>query len=148
VVIAITSPAKSHQIRRLGAEFTLARDAKLSKALGKHSIDVVIDLVAGKQWPELLNVLKPLGRYATSGAIARPFVEMDVRTLYLKDLTLFGCTVLNQEVFPNLIERIEAGELSALVAETFSLREIAEAQKQFETKQHVGELVNDVSREG
>ncbi|TAL96987.1 MAG: NAD-dependent epimerase/dehydratase family protein [Rhodanobacter sp.] len=144
-VIAITSPAKSDQVMALGAERTLARDAKLCNELGKNSIDVVIDLVAGKQWPELLDVLKPFGRYATSGAIAGPIVEMDVRTLYLKDLTLFGCTVLGQDVFPNLIKRIGAGEVSALVADVFALAELADAQKKFETKQHIGKLIINVS---
>lgn len=145
-VIAITSPAKSEQIAQLGAERTLARDANFSNELGKNSVDVIIDLVAGKQWPALLEVLKPFGRYATSGAIAGHLVELDVRTLYLKDLTLFGCTVLGQEVFLNLVKQIEAGHVLALVAKTFSLDQIAEAQKQFEAKQHVGKLVIDVSR--
>lgn len=145
-VIAVTSPAKSDQIEQLGAERTLARDVRLSKELGKNSVDVIIDLVAGKQWPALLEVLKPFGRYATSGAIAGHLVELDVRTLYLKDLTLFGCTVLGQEVFPNLVMRIEAGDVSALVAETFSLDQLPEAQKQFEAKQHVGKILIDVSR--
>lgn len=147
-VIAVTSPAKSGQIMGLGAERTIARDGDLSKEIGNKSVDVVIDLVAGKQWPALLEALKPFGRYATSGAIAGPLVELDVRTLYLKDLTLFGCTVLSEEVFSNLVKRIEAGEVSALVAKTFALTEIAEAQKQFEAKQHIGKLVIDVTGEG
>lgn len=147
-IIAVTSPEKSDQIIRLGADRTLARDSDLSKELGENSVDVVIDIVAGKQWPALLDVLKPFGRYATSGAIAGPLVELDVRTLYLKDLTLFGCTVLSKEVFPNLVKRIEAEEITALVAKSFALTEIAEAQKQFETKQHIGKLVIDVSGDG
>ena len=93
-------------------------------------------------------MLKPFGRYATSGAIAGPLVELDVRTLYLKDLTLFGCTVLDRNVFANLVKRIENGEVSALVAKTFRLTELAEAQKQFETKQHIGKLVIDVAGTG
>jgi NADPH:quinone reductase-like Zn-dependent oxidoreductase len=143
-VIGITSPAKSGRIRALGAERTLERDADVLEALGNNSVDVVIDLVAGPQWPQLLEVLRPFGRYATSGAIAGPLVELDMRTLYLKDLTLFGCTVLGQEVFPNLIRRIEAGAVSPLVAETFPLRELAAAQQQFAAKRHVGKLVIDV----
>ena len=147
-VFGITTPSKSARILRLGAERTLARNASLVHELGKSSIDVVIDLVAGKQWPDLLEVLKPFGRYAAAGAIAGPLVELDVRTLYLKDLSLFGCTVLNKEVFPNLVKRIEAGEVTPVVANTFSLRQVAEAQKQFETKQHIGKLVIDITSEG
>lgn len=147
-VIAVTSPAKSGQLMELGAERTVARDSDLSKELGNKSTDVVIDLVAGKQWPSLLEVLKPFGRYATSGAIAGPLVELDVRTLYLKDLTLLGCTVLGENVFSNLVKRIEARQVSALVAKSFALKEMAEAQKQFEAKQHVGKLVINVEGEG
>jgi len=132
----------------LGADRTLARDASLVQELGNGTVDVVIDLVAGKQWPDLLNVLRPFGRYAVSGAIAGPFVELDVRTLYLKDLSLFGCTVLDEVVFPNLIKRIEAGEISPVVAKTFSLTQIPEAQQLFETKQHVGKFVIDISDDG
>lgn len=144
-VIAVTSPAKSDQIEALGAERIITRDANVAEALGKNSIDVVIDLVAGTQWPGFLDVLKPFGRYATAGAIAGPMVELDIRTLYLKDLSLFGCTILSPEIFPNLIQRIENKEISPLVAQTFSLNEIAEAQKQFATKNHIGKLVINIS---
>lgn len=147
-VIGVTSPSKADRIMDLGADRTLARDASLVQELGNGTVDVVIDLVAGKQWPDLLNVLRPFGRYAVSGAIAGPFVELDIRTLYLKDLSLFGCTVLDEVVFPNLIKRIEAGEISPVVAKTFSLPQIPEAQQLFETKQHVGKFVIDISDDG
>jgi NADPH:quinone reductase-like Zn-dependent oxidoreductase len=144
-VIGITNPLKSDRVLRLGAEQTLSRNDSVVQKLGKNSVDVVIDLVAGKQWPDLLDVLKPFGRYAVAGAIAGPQVELDVRTLYLKDLSLFGCTVLDECVFKNLIKRIEAEEISPVVSNTFSLFQVVEAQKQFEKKQHVGKLVIDLS---
>lgn len=147
-VLGITSPSKADKILSLGANRTLARNADLVQELGKNNIDVVVDLVAGKHWPDLLDVLKPFGRYAVAGAIAGPLVELDVRTLYLKDLSFFGCTVLDDGVFTNLIKRIEAGEVIPIVANTFSLSQIPEAQRQFEKKQHVGKLVIDLSREG
>jgi NADPH:quinone reductase-like Zn-dependent oxidoreductase len=143
-VIGITSPSKSERVLSLGAEQTLSRNESILQKLGKNSIDVVIDLVAGKQWPDLLEVLKPFGRYAVAGAIAGALVELDVRTLYLKDLSFFGCTVLDESVFGNLVKRIEAEKIKP-VSSIFPLSQIAEAQKQFETKQHVGKLVIDLS---
>lgn len=65
----------------------VSRDADLFEVLGASSVHVVIDLVAGAKWPEFLEVLKPHGRYAVSGAIGGAMVELDVRTLYLKDLS-------------------------------------------------------------
>ena len=140
-VIAVTSPHKADALRELGARVTLARDADYARELGAGSVDVVVDLVAGDSWPLLLDVLRPGGRYAVSGAIGGPIVELDVRTLYLKDLSLFGCTVLEPEVFGTLVARIERGDVRPLVAETYPLPEIGAAQEAFQAKGHLGKIV-------
>lgn len=140
-VIAITSGLKAEKLKTLGAVETLDRDANYLAALGAGQVDVVIDLVAGPKWPSLLEVLRPGGRYAVAGAIAGPIVEMDLRTLYLKDLSFFGCTVLEPEVFGTLVQRIERGDIVPLVAETYPLREISVAQDAFGKKNHIGKIV-------
>ncbi|MEL6168794.1 MAG: alcohol dehydrogenase family protein [Pseudomonadota bacterium] len=140
-VVAVTSPSKSAALLELGANETLGRDADLVAALGANNVDVVVDLVAGPSWPSLLDVLRPGGRYAVAGAIGGPMVTLDVRTLYLKDLSLFGCTVLGDGVFAALVQRIEAGEVRPLVAETFRLEDIHAAQEFFIEKSHVGKIV-------
>ena len=144
-VYAITSESKFEEIKALGASKVLSRKDNLIDVLGKNSVTVVIDLVAGDSWNDFLEVLKPQGRYAVSGAIAGPIVELDIRTLYLKDLTFFGCTVLGKEVFQNLIERIEKKEIKPLVAKTFKLKNIVEAQKEFLTKKHIGKIVLEIN---
>ncbi|WP_434529479.1 alcohol dehydrogenase family protein [Vibrio sp. K4] len=140
-VIAITSPSKNEQVLDLGADEVVPRNANLVEALGNNSVDVVIDLVAGNQWPQFLEVLRPKGRYAVSGAIGGAMVELDVRTLYLKDLSFFGCTVLEPEVFGNLVHHIEQGNIKPLVAQTFPLEDINQAQTAFQEKGHVGKMV-------
>jgi len=72
-----------------------------------------VQVVAGPKWPELLEVLSHGGRYVASGAIASPIVELDVRTLYLKGLSLFGSTWQPKRVFENLIGYIERKEIQA-----------------------------------
>ncbi len=47
-VTAITSPAKEDNLFKLGAERVIHRGTSLTEALGPNSVDVVIDLVAGK----------------------------------------------------------------------------------------------------
>jgi len=140
-VWAVTSPAKSDALRELGADETISRETDLTVVPGLNSVDVVIDLVAGEKWPQYLEALRPGGRYAVAGAIAGPLVELDVRTLYLKDLSLIGCTVLEPEVFNNLIKRIEQGAIKPVVARSFALEEICDAQSLFLKKQHVGKIV-------
>jgi len=140
-VIAVAGASKAHKVMALGADNVIPRGSNTLAALGPKSVDVVIDLVAGPEWPDLLEVLVAGGRYATSGAIAGPMVELDVRTLYLKDLSLLGCTSLGPEIFQNLIGYIERGEIKPVVAQMFPLRDIVEAQDVFLSKKHTGKLV-------
>jgi NADPH:quinone reductase-like Zn-dependent oxidoreductase len=146
-VIAVTSPSKAATLREVGADQTIGREDDYVELLGKDSIDVVIDLVAGQKWPSLLDTLRSGGRYAVAGAIGGSIVEFDVRTLYLKDLRFFGCTVLEPEVFGNLIDHIENGRVKPLVAETYPLKEIANAQTSFESKSHIGKIVLKIEDE-
>ena len=140
-VVALASATKHREVSALGADQVIDRNADLVAELGTDNVDVVIDLVAGEGWPALLEVLKTGGRYATSGAIAGPIVELDVRTLYLKDLTFYGCTFQEESVFENLIGYIERNEIKPLVAKTYPLRDIVKAQEDFLAKKHTGKLV-------
>ena len=140
-VIAVASESKWEQLRPLGADRLLDRNADLVAELGTESVDVVVDVVAGPTWPALLEVLRKQGRYVTAGAIAGPIVELDVRTLYLKDLTLAGSTFQPVEVFENLIGYIERGEIKPIIAATYPLSEIVQAQTDFLDKAFVGKLV-------
>lgn len=145
-VVAVTSPAKAQALRDLGADTILDREADFVKKLDTGSVDVVIDLVAGPKWPSLPEVLRRGGRYAVAGAIGGPIVQLDVRTLYLKDLSFFGCTVLTPAVFGNLVRHIEKGHIRPLVAEIYPLEQIAAAQSAFEAKAHTGKIVLSVAR--
>jgi len=87
-----------------------------------------------------LNVLRLGGRYAVAGAIAGPICELDLRTVYLKDITLYGCTFQDDAVFENLIRYIQTDEIRPVVAKTYPLAEIAAAQAAFLTKSHTGKI--------
>ncbi len=140
-VIAVAGASKAEDVRALGAVEVIDRHDDPVTALGEDSVDVVIDVVAGRTWPRLLDLLRRGGRYATSGAIGGPLVELDLRTLYLKDLTFFGCTFQDDVVFDNLVHAVEEDTVRPLVAGTFPLSAIRQAQQAFMTKAHVGKLV-------
>ena len=140
-VIAQCAMEKSEEVLQIGADQIVFRDSDLAAELGSDTVDVVIDLVGGSNWTQLLDIIKPGGRYATSGAIAGPIVELDLRTLYLKDLTLYGCTFQPREVFRNLIGYIEDNKIKPLVAKSYPLKEIKQAQLDFLSKKYTGKLV-------
>jgi NADPH:quinone reductase-like Zn-dependent oxidoreductase len=140
-VIAMCSAAKAADVLAQGADQAVDRGTDLIRSLGRASVDVVIDLVGGPQFTQLLDLLRPGGRYAIAGAIAGPVTEIDLRTLYLKDLSAFGCTFQEDEVFENLITYVERDEVRPVVSRTYPLQEIAQAQEDFLRKDHIGKLV-------
>ena len=140
-VTAIVGKSKMDEVRRIGADFVIDRDSDLVSELGEECVDVVIDNVGGPHFEGELKALKRGGRYASSGAIGGPLVNLDLRTMYLKDLTLIGCTAWDEPVFPQLISYIESNRIKPLVAKTFPLADIAHAQQEFLEKKHVGKFV-------
>ncbi|MFN6952330.1 MAG: zinc-binding dehydrogenase [Albidovulum sp.] len=136
IVTAQCAAAKAAPLRDAGARI-LDRDATPPR----QGFDVVIDVVGGAGWNDRLTALRPGGRYATSGAIAGPMVEGDLRTVYLNDLTLFGCTHQPREVFAGLVTIINTAAVRPLIAKVYPLREIVRAQEAFESKHHAGKIV-------
>ena len=140
-VIAVTSASKRQLLQDIGADRVLLREDDLIEALGAESVDVVVDNVAGSHFGTMLRLLRRGGRYVSSGAIAGPIVELDMRDMYLKDITLMGCTAWDVTVFPQLISYIEKGEIKPLLADTYPLARIADAQRAFQDKGIVGKIV-------
>ncbi|TDD23249.1 zinc-binding dehydrogenase [Nonomuraea diastatica] len=136
-VVAVVGPGKEQQALQAGADATLGRGAVPER----ESVDVVADVVGGPSFSALLDALRPLGRYVTAGAIAGPVVNMDLRGVYLKELTLVGSTVSTHEQFAALVREIEQGGLRPFVAGTYPLRELPRAQQDFVSKKFFGKLV-------
>lgn len=135
-VTAVTNPEKSAEVKALGADDTLGRN----DGIPAQSFDVIIDLVGGPRWSDLIEGLRVGGRYVTAGAIAGPIVELDLRTLYLRDLSFYGCCYQPANVFTDLVRYIEKGEIRPVIAETYALRDLHAAQERFLAKSFIGKI--------
>ncbi|MGI9523396.1 MAG: alcohol dehydrogenase family protein [Hyphomicrobiaceae bacterium] len=140
-VTAVISAEKMDKVLDLGADAAIDRNDNLIEVLGENAVDVAVDNVAGPAFPLVLKILKRGGRYTSSGAIAGPMVNLDMRDMYLKDISLIGCTAWDEPVFPNLISYIEKNEIRPIVAKIFPLSDISTAQQQFMKKNHFGNFV-------
>jgi len=144
-VIAIASAAKAELLRRLGAKHVIDRNqADLETAIrdtAGGAVDVALDAVGGSAFMTLINVLRQGGRYSSSGSIAGPLVEFDLRQLVYKDLQLTGATIVPPGTMQRLVGLIEQGLLQPLLAQSFPLRQLGDAQEAFLQKKHVGNIV-------
>lgn len=143
---AVVGAGKEAAVKALGAEAVVTRGAgdlaaAVAEATGGAPIDVVADLVAGPMFRDLINLIRPEGRYTTAGAIAGPVVELDLRTVYLKHLQIHGSSQGTRGAFKRLVGYIEAGRIKPVLAGAYKLSDFHRAQSDFRRKGFVGKLV-------
>lgn len=148
-VIAMASEAKHDQVSKFEPDLVLPRSVEnlaeiLLAKTGHEKVNVVADIVGGDAFPQLIEHLERGGYYTCSGAIGGPITELDLRTLYLNDLTFTGSTVVPPEIFKNLVSYIEAEEIKPILAATYPLQELKAAQQAFIDKKHIGNIVVEV----
>jgi len=144
--VALSSADKADGVRAVGPEAVLERSpedlrAALREAIGRDTVSVVADVIGGSMFPQLIGALERGGRYTCSGAIAAPIVDFDLRTFYLKDLTFTGATVVPPGLFADLVGYINRREIRSLLAATYPLAKLHDAQQAFIDKRHVGNIV-------
>ncbi|MEI5680577.1 MULTISPECIES: alcohol dehydrogenase family protein [unclassified Mesorhizobium] len=143
---AIVGAGKEQAVKNIGAEAVITRGAPdliaaVHEATGGQPIDVVADLVGGAIFNDLLRILRPEGRYTTAGAIAGPVVQLDLRTMYLKQLQLHGSSQGTRGDFQRIVRYIEQGLIKPLVGGVYRLSDFRRAQADFVAKDFVGKLV-------
>lgn len=136
-VTGIASIAKADAVQAAGAASVLDRSAPVPQ----DRFDCVVDVVGGASWASLIDALKPGGHYAVAGAIGGPIVEADLRRIYLRDITIHGCTFQPSKVFGALIDMVNAGKVRPLISRTYPLDQIGRAQEDFLSKRFPGKLV-------
>ncbi|HEX3383187.1 MAG TPA: alcohol dehydrogenase family protein [Paraburkholderia sp.] len=143
---AVVSKGKEEAVLALGAQGVMLRDsgdfvADVERMTGGRPVDVVADLVGGALFGKLLNVLRPEGRYTSAGAIAGPVVQLDLRTMYLKQLQLNGSSQGTRGAFKRVLDYIRNGTIRPILAATYPLSKFQEAQTRFMEKRFVGNIV-------
>jgi NADPH:quinone reductase-like Zn-dependent oxidoreductase len=139
----VVGAGKEERVCEIGAAGIVTRGgANLVEAVAEMaesgSIDVVIDTVAGPMLPDLIEVMRSGGRYATCGAMGGPMVEIDMRRVYLKNIDIHGAT---QGTRAAIRDYAISGAIKPLLAGTFPLAELGGAQEAFGRKDFVGKLV-------
>lgn len=144
-VVAVCSGDKADAVRSAGAAAIVDRhrgrviaDAAEAAPAG---YDAVIDVVAGPLVGPGLGLLRSGGRWVVAGALDGWAVELDVRRLYLANLALVGSTMHTPRIFDLLVDLARRGDVRPVIAATFDLDEVPEAQRQLARRQHVGKLV-------
>jgi NADPH:quinone reductase-like Zn-dependent oxidoreductase len=148
VIATAGSEEKCARAKALGADEVVnhrERAGELHKAAyeltGGWGVDVVVEHVGPAVFEQCLRALKRGGRLVTCGATSGPRVELDLRTLFAKHLTVYGSYMGSMSETLELLPLLKNGKLKPVVDKVLPLKDAAEAHRRMEGSAHFGKIV-------
>jgi NADPH:quinone reductase-like Zn-dependent oxidoreductase len=137
---------KMDKARKLGADDTIdhyKQDvlAEVRRLTEKRGVDVVVEHVGKATWEGSVRALARGGRIVTCGATTGADVTTDLRYVYNRELTVYGCYMAGMGELPEVVRLFEEGKLKAVVDSVLPLEKAAEAQRRMESSKHFGKIV-------
>ena len=127
------------------------KEQDFEKVLEAEGVDVILDMIGGDYVPKNLRLLKADGRMVFINAMKGAEMDLNIRDIMKKRLTITGSTLRNRDVsFKSaLAEEIENkvwpvirdGNFKPVIYQTFPLDEAAKAHELMESSSHIGKIV-------
>ena len=147
-VYALTSTEqKMEKARGLGADVVLnyRQDPEWSKTLfkmtGRRGVDVVVDNVGRATLAQSMRAVARGGRIVIVGNTSGPQVEIDVRFIFSKQISIIGSTMGTHQDFQDVMGLLWAGKLKPVVDRVMPLSEGKEAFALLERGDQFGKIV-------
>ncbi|MBA3295328.1 MAG: zinc-binding dehydrogenase [Acidobacteria bacterium] len=148
-VFATAGPAKLDQARLLGvdevidhyAEDFAQRVRELTAGLG---VDVVVEHVGEATWDRSLRALARGGRLVTCGATTGPRASIDLRHLFVRQLSLLGSYMGGKPELVRAAGLLFSGVLKPVVDQVVPLSGARAAHERLEAREQFGKIVLEV----
>jgi NADPH:quinone reductase-like Zn-dependent oxidoreductase len=146
VFVTSSSEAKLKKAKELGADVLVNyNEVAWSKAVweltGKRGVDVVLDHVGSATFKDSVRSLRKGGRLVSPGATSGPLVELDMRYLFWRQLSVIGSTMASTREFEEVMRLVFMGRLRPIVDRTFPLEEARAAHEYLERGEQFGKVV-------
>lgn len=139
-VTAVAHPAHLDLVRRLGADTVIDFEREDFVRRGER-FDMVFDIAPSRSYPQVLPVLAPGGRYATTVPDIATFAHIAWTHLRPGRKASFIIAQPNGANLTRITEMIEQGQLEVVVDRVFPLAETAAAHAYFERGSYGGKIV-------
>jgi NADPH:quinone reductase-like Zn-dependent oxidoreductase len=123
----------NHKTQKIGAE--------VRRITAKRGVDVVFEHVGTATWDESIASLAPCGRLVTCGATTGYDAKIDLRFLFVRQLSILGSYMGTKSELHTVIKLVAAGRLKPIVDRVFPLAEAAAAHSYLESSAQFGKVV-------
>jgi NADPH2:quinone reductase len=150
-IAVVSTPEKEQVARDAGADEVVRSDGPWKDQVTElGGADVVVDPVGGDRFLDSLRSLREEGRLVVVGFTGGSIPEVKVNRLLLNNIEVVGAgwgafamgkPELNQEVGAEINRLADAGFVTPIVGERFSLEQAAQALKAIEERRATGKVV-------
>ncbi len=146
VIATAGDDAKLAKAKELGADYTIDHykqkiSEEVKRITDKRGVDIVFEHVGKATWMESVKSLRPGGTLVTCGATTGPEVGIDLRHLFVKQLSVLGSFMGNMGDLHEVLGHVFARRLKPVVDKVFPLSETADAHRYLEGSQMFGKVV-------
>ena len=113
----------------------------MRKITNFEGVDIVLEHVGAATWDESVKSLKSAGALVTCGATTGPKVELDLRFLFSRQLSLIGSYMGTMSELHEVLGHVFAGRLKPVIDHIFPLKDIRSAHEYMEKSQMFGKIV-------
>jgi zinc-binding alcohol dehydrogenase/oxidoreductase len=103
--------------------------------------DIIVDSAGGKDFNKLLDLALPGGRIVNFGRTAGNISDLNTRTLYWKQISLFGSTMGTRDEFLSMLDFVESREIKPVIDTVLPLEKIQEGFQRMEESNQFGKIV-------
>jgi NADPH:quinone reductase-like Zn-dependent oxidoreductase len=138
--------AKLAKAKQLGAyevinHHTQDIPARIKEFTNGRGVDIVVEHVGQATWERSLRSLSRGGRLVTCGATTGHDARIDLRVLFVRQLSLLGSYMGRKAELFRAAQFFFAGELRPVVDRTYPLAEAADAHRRLEGGEQFGKIV-------
>lgn len=90
-----------------------------SGAADSGGFDIIIDGAAGRDFNDLLRMLKPGGRFVSYGGTSGKPVDLDIFRIFLLQLKILGTSMGSDQDFDNMLQFVEDHRITPVIGETY-----------------------------
>lgn len=146
VFTTVGSPEKIKPAKALGADEVINyREKDFSvevKRLNKNrGVDVVFEHIGPETFQKSLASLCRKGRLVTCGVTSGPLVNLDLRFLFVRQLSVLGSYMGGLKELHRILRRMEGKKLKPVVDKVFPLKDAREAQARMLERKNFGKIV-------
>lgn len=146
VFTTVGSDEKVRRAKAIGADEIIQYKKKdfaeeIKRLTHGRGVDVVLEHIGPETFAKSLSCLAKKGRLVTCGVTSGPTVNLDLRFLFVRQLSVTGCYMGGFEELTKVLRLLRKKRLKPVIDKVFPLREAAQALERMQSRSNFGKIV-------